>query len=616
MKKFLLGLLLTFLIATPVYGYSVVKGDTPFGLWGANWKTELAKYGISDPTKLPIGLEIDLEVNAEKDGKLGATPTPTSSASRKYVEAPDFYLYSPAVAADTTITLNTLKDIYGNVLTMTDLGTLGYGRIDPDSATISESITFSGITANSDGTYTLTGVKSTLAKYPYSQTSGLKRSHSINAIFRLTNTAAFYDGFANKDNNEIVDGYWTFTSPTTSIFYAFPTVSSSAYTGLPTSNGQLATKYYVDTVGAGGFTSVNVSTTRGLEVYGTSPETVGINASPTLGMAFDSNGALYQKVKTNGGVLTGSDGHYITTSSLVDAGIATSTPTAGMIPTMELIGFGNGASGTISIGSGTTTIDLGGQQFPVFNYQSITITGTGKIAFTNPHVKGSVITINVIGNVTMSSTADSVIDLRFLGSTVASTTGALDAADHTGGTIYSYSALYASPIYNKNTFLFGYPNVSAGTIGGNTGGRGAGGLIMRIGGNLAGNSTILATGESITTVVDCATAKKGGGSGGDVFIGYKGTYTGTITINNAGGKGQDGTYTGGSSGSFASGAGAGSSQGAGGASGSSCNQNGSAGATKAGGGGVGYCSSCSGAGTTYTGGAGGASDGGVIQKLF
>lgn len=327
MKKILWGLLLTFLIATPVYGYTVIKGDTPYELWGVNWKTELAKYGISDPRKLPVGLEVELN-----EGMLGATPTPTSSANRKYVESPDFYLYSPAVAADTTITLNTLKDIYGNILTMTDLGTLGYGRIDPDSATISESITFSGITANSDGTYTLTGVKSTLAKYPYTQTSGLKRSHSINAIFRLTNTAAFYDGFANKDNNEIVDGYWTFTSPTTSIFYAFPTISSSAYTGLPTQDGQLATKYYVDTVGAGGFTSANVSTTRGLSVDGSSPEKVGINASSTTGMSFDGNGALYQKVKDNGGILTGSDGHYTTTSSLVDAGIVTSTPTAGYVP--------------------------------------------------------------------------------------------------------------------------------------------------------------------------------------------------------------------------------------------------------------------------------------------
>jgi hypothetical protein len=66
-----------------------------------------------------------------------------------------------------------------------------------------------------------------------------------------------------------------------------------ASTTLPTLDGQLATKYYVDTVGAGGFTSANVSTTRGLSVDGSSPERVGINVSSTQGMAFDSSGALY-----------------------------------------------------------------------------------------------------------------------------------------------------------------------------------------------------------------------------------------------------------------------------------------------------------------------------------
>jgi hypothetical protein len=318
MKKFLLGLLLTFLIATPVYGYNVVKGDTPFGLWGINWKTELAKYGISDPTKLPVGLEVN-------EQKLGATPTPTSSANRKYVESPDFYLYSPAVSLDTTITLNTLKDIYGNILTMTDLGTLGYGRIDPDSASISESITFSGITANSDGTYTLTGVKSALAKYPYTQTSGLKRSHSINAIFRLTNTAAFYDGFANKENGEIIEGIWTYNQ--------FPIVSSS--TALPTNNGQLATKYYVDTVGAGGFTSANVSTTRGLYATGSSPEKVGINASSTTGMTFDSSGKLYQAI---GNALTYTGNAIAVSTSTIVSQIATSTPTANAIPMATVSG--------------------------------------------------------------------------------------------------------------------------------------------------------------------------------------------------------------------------------------------------------------------------------------
>ncbi len=36
----------------------VAKGETPSQIFGKNWKTELSNYGISDPTKMPIGLRI------------------------------------------------------------------------------------------------------------------------------------------------------------------------------------------------------------------------------------------------------------------------------------------------------------------------------------------------------------------------------------------------------------------------------------------------------------------------------------------------------------------------------------------------------------------------------
>ena len=218
MKKKLLAFLITFGV--------MIAGTASASLWSfyngnlpsIAERTPIAQEaGISNYTgtySQNIALEAYLRGGMEV---LGATPTPTSSAAIKYVEAPDFYAYSPAVAGDTTITINNLTDIYGNKLTMADFGNIGYGRIDPDGAEVSESFTFTGVTANSDGTYTLTGVKSVLAKYPYTQTSGLVRSHSINAIVRFTNTAAFYDNFANKENDEIIDGSWSFLNNTFSI---------------------------------------------------------------------------------------------------------------------------------------------------------------------------------------------------------------------------------------------------------------------------------------------------------------------------------------------------------------------------------------------------------------
>jgi len=288
---------------------------------------------------------------------LGATPTPTSSAPVKYVESPDFFAYSPAVSGDTTITINDLEDIYGNTLTMADFGDIGYGRIDPNGAKVSESFTFSGVTANSDGTFTLTGVKTVLAKYPYTQTSGLVRSHSINAIVRFTNSAAFYDNFANKENNAIIDGTW--------VFNATPVSSSSvqAFIG----NEYFATQNYVNDVGAGGFTASNVSTTLGLEALGTSPETVGINASTTLGMTFDSNGALYQSIG-NALEYTG-NAIAVSTSTIVEQ-IATSTPTADTIPIADTDGkLDSWTNSQKALVAGET---IAGATLPVAVYQNTT----------------------------------------------------------------------------------------------------------------------------------------------------------------------------------------------------------------------------------------------------
>lgn len=394
MKKKLLAFLITFGV--------MIAGTASASLWSfyngnlpsIAERTPIAQEaGISNYTgtySQNIALEAYLRGGMEV---LGATPTPTSSAAIKYVEAPDFYAYSPAVAGDTTITINNLTDIYGNKLTMADFGNIGYGRIDPDGAEVSESFTFTGVTANSDGTYTLTGVKSVLAKYPYTQTSGLVRSHSINAIVRFTNTAAFYDNFANKENNEIIDGDWEFT--------AFPYFTSA--TTLPDADGEFATKYYVDTVGAGGFTSVNVSTTRGLSVDGSSPEKIGINASSTTGMGFDGNGALYQKVSSS--LYSDSDGIGVTVNTLVAGGVATSTPTANAIPVANGVGkldsnwlpggfFGNGSDGDVTISTNTslsrdmyynnltinTGVVLNPNGYRIFVKGILDCVGTGKIA--------------------------------------------------------------------------------------------------------------------------------------------------------------------------------------------------------------------------------------------
>src|SRR6185436_3818576 len=78
---------------------------------------------------------------------------------------------------------------------------------------------------------------------------------------------------------------------------------------------------------------------------------------------------------------------------------------------------GDGSDGALSIAAGTTSIDLAGAKTVVKNYTSIAITGTGALAFTNPHANGTTIILKSQGAVTISSSATRAIDLRSLGCT-------------------------------------------------------------------------------------------------------------------------------------------------------------------------------------------------------
>ena len=75
------------------------------------------------------------------------------------------------------------------------------------------------------------------------------------------------------------------------LLYYAETIGTTGF-GSAASTSNLATKYYVDYVGAGGFTSLNVGTSYGLKALGTSPETVGIDLLTNGGLAF-SGGDLY-----------------------------------------------------------------------------------------------------------------------------------------------------------------------------------------------------------------------------------------------------------------------------------------------------------------------------------
>lgn len=167
----------------------------------------------------------------------------------KYAQTNTLYLAgSGTIIGATTIVLTSFADIYGNILTMTDFGSTGYITLEPDT-TNEEAATFTGVTANANGTYTLTGAKTALAKSPYTETAGLVRSHSGGTKVVVTDNVAFWNTFANKNNTEVISQNWSIVDPV----------------GMT----DIATKQYVLSVVSGGSVSTN-----SLIVAGTAGETV------------------------------------------------------------------------------------------------------------------------------------------------------------------------------------------------------------------------------------------------------------------------------------------------------------------------------------------------------
>lgn len=94
---------------------------------------------------------------------------------------------------------------------------------------------------------------------------------------------------------------------------------------------------------------------------------------------------------------------------------------------------GTGADGALSISSGTTTLDCGAAAVFVKNYTSISITGTAKLAFTNPHANGTIIILKSRGAVTITSSTNPAIDVSGMGALGGSGSSSSGSTNSNGG---------------------------------------------------------------------------------------------------------------------------------------------------------------------------------------
>lgn len=288
--------------------------------------------------------------------------------SIKYVQTNTLFLAgSGVIVGATTIILTNFSDIYGNVLTMSDFGDKGYITLEPDTNN-EEAATFTSVAHNANGTFTLGGVKTGLAVSPYTETSGLIRSHAGGTKVVVTDNVEFWNTFANKENDETINGQWTFSS--------FPITPSN-------SNASVTVK---------GVTKLSVA-----PVSSTNPIAVGIN----------DQGRSYYGVDS-----VGTDAYAITITSPI------TSYTSGQTFTFKA-GTSNTAAATLNVNSigaiaikknGSTALSTGdilsGQIITVIydgtNFQMQSNIGGGSVpivnTFTSQNFKGDATTEFTITN--------------------------------------------------------------------------------------------------------------------------------------------------------------------------------------------------------------------------
>lgn len=204
---------------------------------------------------------------------------------------------------------------------------------------------------------------------------------------------------------------------------------------------------------------------------------------------------------------------------------------------------GDGSDGALSISSGTTTINLGNAAVVIKNYTSISITGTAKLAFSNPNTNGTVIILKSQGNVTITSSTNPAIDIRLMG-------GAGGAGAPGGGVGASGSS--GSNGYNTINTAFGGTAGGAGSSGSGGPGGVANGLSPVIGFKIIKISVGAGGGGGSTENSNTSPGGAGGRGGGGLYIECGGALNITSTINASGEAGGDGSsYSGGGGGGAA-----------------------------------------------------------------
>lgn len=106
---------------------------------------------------------------------------------------------------------------------------------------------------------------------------------------------------------------------------------------------------------------------------------------------------------------------------------------------------GTGSDGSLSIASGTTTINCAGAAVVIKNYTTISITGTAKLAFSNPNANGTTVVLKSQGGFTCTSSTTPNIDGSAMGAVGGAAVGPGQGLDGNDG-----SDAYGYPVFKGN----------------------------------------------------------------------------------------------------------------------------------------------------------------------
>lgn len=550
----------------------------------------------------------------------------------------------------TSITLSSfLEPVTDTPYTMALLNTtIAFGTIAPKTSS-SEFISFTGITQNSNGTATLTGVTRGLAKkYPFTTDSSYKLPHSGQTQFIISDAPQVFFKYGSLVNDEVITGQWEAPDPITAqgivtrdymlalinggaistnsvvvAGIAGTTLASGNLVYFDTATGQwkktdATTAATVNNVIIGiaqGSGTVGNTITGGVLLKGLDATQTGMvagtimYAANTAGTISSSAGTTQRAIgiaQTATGLYFDPEFYYVVTADQKAALAGTSgTPSStNQYATKESLDLksnivfgGTGADDALTITSGTTTINCANAAVVTKNYTSISITGTGKLAFSNPNTNGTVIVLKSQGAVTLTSSSTPMIDASALGAAAAtdaysfsvfkvnkgSNGGAFNAPGN-GGAILSINT--ANLVYSEYSGKYPYTLPGAGGGAGSSSNAGGGGGASTLTSGSAGSSGTNSSGGTGGTggagggslIIECAGAWNfttasgisvagaagnagtgsqaggGGGGGAGVCLVFYNTLTansGTITV--SGGSGGAGAGGGGAGGSGAAG---------------------------------------------------------------